>query len=1732
MQLTKVAVSSKLGGFREWFGDSKIVDADGMPLPVYHGSNAKFNSFETKPGIRGDGGIFEETVHSPFKFFSADPAYAWEVARAKGRGIGNVMKVFLKMDHPLDLTTAAGLAKAYQIFDVPVEDERIAELKDDRKRIAASPLDTKTTYIKYEGNTPVAQSSVPKPGYVERTWSEAEAKAHREEELKDLDQEIADAVDARIQENGMPKSVWDMLDHPESANLLKAAGYDGVILLENDGTKTFAVPDANQIKATNAKAFDPASTNVTAKLASPLYVNSPQFKAWFRDSKVVNEDGSPLRVFRGDARGDKLSPSFNPAKATSGRFYFTSDPEIASNYSTNKPYVPEEDEDYYAWFKFPAYKYPREKYAPILTNIWHRLSPDERERFKQVAMTTSHGDEGVELDSPNGPLNSELSDEDEVRRRYHGNWILAAAESWLRGGTLYDQEEEFGKLFDAAKIPYVYDDPHALRSFVTAVYLSIQNPLDTDHIPQNVIDRFHEMAKGGRNKVKPTDPQWDKANYSVRDWVEKLDYDLEHHTTHAWTVMPEKITKALQSMGYDGIKDTGGKGGGLKHTVWIAFEPNQIKSAIGNKGKFDPKKNNITAALDRNELIQHRRGYIKPDGEFWSAKPGQEHLEMAADAGTSSGALMDKGYIRFVQMPFSHLELQFCLDKAVAKKNVLALMSVIPQYELVMFDIYKMVKGKPEDQNFYGSGTEGAKWLRDVFAGKTPEKPLPPKMAGEKMVFYRGTSQQSKPNGAFWTPSLNFALQFTQSGLESEVQQVTIDTDKTWRTIPELPYGGDMDEIEEAIPEAQSHGCGAIWCSEGQGEPDSIYVFNKALLKGAKPYQSKVKRERKAPAKAPKLKGQPATEPFKKWFQDSKVVDAKGKPLVVYHGTTHDFEEFQTGKGNSEGHYGGNVFYFTTSKDDASRNYAGEGPDLTRRIEQRAERLYDYGEVADMDEARQVAKSELKGTHEGAVLPVYLSLKNPVIVENGKGTTFELEQNYDEETDEYGDETGTGAELLECLKYIPLDYGVRDTSKTISEISDPLYDGTLTAYKFEQIARGMNGFIDADNGPGEIIAAIYKEMGFDGIIQKNVNEDFKGMALQKGDTHMIAFYPNQIKSALGNKGTFDPNDTRITASYIKHANFLPKKYKFVTDCINADAEDIHDMQDKAVQVGFRTMARNCEGFGELIKNLGYSRDFPITKDWAVSYCKSQYRGVPCYYLEHSKIEYIFTLHGAGGAVPQGDDEADYVEEQSEPMPMTAAFEKEAFRLSPEKLERLMKPYGLTPEEVQRCIEADPTDDLNYVTWIAREFKDKKIRLPEDTGKIRQQLTQFTKLKRSPKFKGEKDIQKYDPSSLYRTVTELQTAVSKKEQTRELKTQGRPGAEVIYNRDGVVMYAVTDPEALMELSSNTNWCTTQEEHATRYLKDYNTIYTIYKNGKPYVQYDPKSDQLMNTEDKDIRDVLPEDADQVFPDLPDARVVLDPTMIDVIEANPQIFKGIECYEMEEIPDEPDACYYYAHYILNAPYPEGEPIIATSEFYSYQYAVEVLKGPFPAGERAIAEDPRDAYAYAARVLKGRFPLAEPKIAQSTTAVAYAQTIIKGRWKEAEPTIFSTKGDEHELYQRAETAYSYIYGAEEQEPGTDWSAAEPLLTHNSEIACRYAIRIKKARFPAAEFYIWANENTKYNYANAFFNPSAPYIGKGGTWPEDLVKQFEARKAENVARSFGRRPRVAKLLTPGAVVL
>jgi lambda repressor-like predicted transcriptional regulator len=72
-----------------------------------------------------------------------------------------------------------------------------------------------------------------------------------------------------------------------------------------------------------------------------------------------------------------------------------------------------------------------------------------------------------------------------------------------------------------------------------------------------------------------------------------------------------------------------------------------------------------------------------------------------------------------------------------------------------------------------------------------------------------------------------------------------------------------------------------------------------------------------------------------------------------------------------------------------------------------------------------------------------------------------------------------------------------------------------------------------------------------------------------------------------------------------------------------------------------------------------------------------------------------------------------------------------------------------------------------------------------------------------------------------------------------------------------------------------------------------------------------------------------------------------------------------------------YYYARDVLNAPFPEGETLIATDAEYSYKYAKDILKKPFPLGEAAIATDAKYSCHYSQDVLHAPFLLGEKIIA-----------------------------------------------------------------------------------------------------------------------------------------------------------
>lgn len=178
---------------------------------------------------------------------------------------------------------------------------------------------------------------------------------------------------------------------------------------------------------------------------------------------------------------------------------------------------------------------------------------------------------------------------------------------------------------------------------------------------------------------------------------------------------------------------------------------------------------------------------------------------------------------------------------------------------------------------------------------------------------------------------------------------------------------------------------------------------------------------------------------------------------------------------------------------------------------------------------------------------------------------------------------------------------------------------------------------------------------------------------------------------------------------------------------------------------------------------------------------------------------------------------------------------------------LTKRYQATPEEIE---QAQAVDNGDYLEWVLKSWKKGLVRLPEDTDKLKEQLAQFTKLKRSPAFKEEHsgDINSYTPAELYEAVQQDEL-LSNKEQVRQLIEKGAPGAKLIGESQGIKCFYVTDPALLMILASGTNWCVTQESYAEEYMKD-GPFWAFYKEGEPYALLHPASKQFMDPKDHPI------------------------------------------------------------------------------------------------------------------------------------------------------------------------------------------------------------------------------------------------------------------------------------------
>jgi hypothetical protein len=232
------------------------------------------------------------------------------------------------------------------------------------------------------------------------------------------------------------------------------------------------------------------------------------------------------------------------------------------------------------------------------------------------------------------------------------------------------------------------------------------------------------------------------------------------------------------------------------------------------------------------------------------------------------------------------------------------------------------------------------------------------------------------------------------------------------------------------------------------------------------------------------------TPEFRRWFGDSKVVDENGQPLVVYHGTGAEFNEFKrSGDRLTSIGYG---YYFSPNPDTASTYAVGENPHV-KPVYLRAERMLDWGALSDDD------RTKIR-THLEAIVP------DERLAGFGGIVKREFTREQDDEAEEfYRKKKEETKHLFHDRAKAHADFDKHKT--TISWMEPGL--GSATDSNLKSLAQ-------------EYDQNIARKLGYD--------------SARNGD-EIVVFDANQIKSATGNSGRFSRDSGDISKAVSAAAFF-------------------------------------------------------------------------------------------------------------------------------------------------------------------------------------------------------------------------------------------------------------------------------------------------------------------------------------------------------------------------------------------------------------------------------------------------------------------------------------------------------------------------------------------------------------------------------------------------------------------
>ena len=324
----------------------------------------------------------------------------------------------------------------------------------------------------------------------------------------------------------------------------------------------------------------------------------------------------------------------------------------------------------------------------------------------------------------------------------------------------------------------------------------------------------------------------------------------------------------------------------------------------------------------------------------------------------------------------------------------------------------------------------------------------------------------------------------------------------------------------------------------------------------------------------------PQTEGFKSFVDGSPIILAtdtskyKGGSAVfqAFHGSTYDdITVFDTERGQETGALGAGS-YFSTSALDASKNYAGVGPDLKLNLDMLKAQLNDdffyswnksQGKMQEyfddnnikldakkldpkavsrhensVDKYREkaaeyLANKQLKGKSEGLVMPVFIKLQQPFDM-----TSQNIEFLYDK--DSAGSPVDSVGQLIEIIQDKAAEWGIRP-NRFVDIIEFAAKKGitaqSLWSLANEKLTVQNNPRTGQRSSPQQFMQEVLQELGYDGLIQ-DASADYGYMVGVERSRdpkanrtfHIMPFDSRQVKSATGNMGAFDPENPDIRYS--------------------------------------------------------------------------------------------------------------------------------------------------------------------------------------------------------------------------------------------------------------------------------------------------------------------------------------------------------------------------------------------------------------------------------------------------------------------------------------------------------------------------------------------------------------------------------------------------------------------------